>query len=247
MKKLVIGCSLALVLCVIAASAGFYYFVYRPARTFVASISQIGDVAELDAKVVNTTAFTAPADGRLSEAQVRRFVSVQESLQARMGTKATQLQVKYKAIQERKDAGVALADVVGAYRDLFDVIAEAKKAQVDALNAQALSLNEYAWVKTRFYEAAGVSATGIDLREMVSRVQSGDLDAVQGLLRDAGEAMQGAVSSAPRAPEATKAGQDAPSPGTDTPGAGIPDINKALVAPFTAKVPTWMVYSAFGL
>ena len=65
--------------------------------------------------------------------------------------------------------GVALTDVVGAYRDLFGVIAEAKHAQVDALNAQAFSLDEYAWVKSRFYEAAGVTVTGIDFREMAGQ------------------------------------------------------------------------------
>ncbi len=247
MKKLVIGCGLALVLCAIAASAGLYYFVYRPARTFLASISQVGEVAEMDARVANTAAFTAPADGRLNEAQVRRFVSVQESLHARMGTRASELQAKYKAIEQRQDSGVALADVVGAYRDLFGVIAEAKSAQVDALNAQALSLGEYAWVKTRFYEAAGVSATGIDLRELASRVQSGDLEAVQGMLSDAGDAIQGSIGSARRPTGATETVKDTPPGGTDTPDAGIPEINKTLVAPFKQKVPTWMVYSAFGL
>ena len=161
MKKLVIGCGLALVLAAIAASAGFYYFVYRPARTFVASMSQLGEVAELDAKVTNTRPFTAPADDTLTEAQVKRFVAVQESLHARMGTRATELQAKYKALDERKESGsVALTELVGAYRDLFGVIAEAKRAQVDALNAQAFSLDEYAWVKSRFYEAAGRDGHG---------------------------------------------------------------------------------------
>ena len=110
-KKLVIGCGLAMVLAAIAASAGFYYFVYRPARTFVASMSQLGEVAELDAKVANTRPFTAPADDTLTEAQVKRFVAVQESLHARMGTRATELQAKYKALDERKESGsVALTE-----------------------------------------------------------------------------------------------------------------------------------------
>ncbi|AMY09942.1 hypothetical protein LuPra_03169 [Luteitalea pratensis] len=249
MKKLVIGCGLALVLAAIAASAGFYYFVYRPARTFVSSMSQLGEVAELDAKVTNTRPFTAPADDTLTEAQVRRFVAVQESLHARMGTRATELQAKYKALDERKESGsVALTELVGAYRDLFGVIAEAKRAQVDALNAQAFSLDEYAWVKFRFYEAAGVTVTGIDFREMAGKVKSGDLQALQDMVKDAGTAVAGATS-----PAASSGSGEAPTGNagtpvvTDAPGVGIPDANKTLVAPFKDKAATWMIYGAFGL
>ena len=249
MKKLVIGCGLALVLVAIAASAGFYYFVYRPARTFVASMSQLGEVAELDAKVANTRPFTAPADDTLTEAQVKRFVAVQESLHARMGTRATELQAKYKAIEERKDVGsVALTDLVGAYRDLFGVIAEAKRAQVDALNAQAFSLDEYAWVKSRFYEAAGVTATGIDFREMAGKVKSGDLQALQEMVtrRRRGASRRAHAAHAGQRRRAGRHGQATPAV-TDAPGVGIPDANKTLVAPFKDKAATWMIYGAFGL
>ena len=228
MKKLVIGCGLALVLFAIAGSVGIYYFVYRPAQAFLASVSQIGELAELDAKVTNTQAFTAPADDTLSEAQVRRFVAVQEGLHARMGTRATELQAKYKAIDERQDSSVAITEVVGAYRDLLGIISEAKVAQIEALNAQSFSLDEYTWVKTRFYEAAGVSVTGIDFREVASKVKDGNIGALQEMVTNASEAASGAQT-------------------TDTPELGIPEANKALVAPFKDKVSTWMVYGAFGL
>jgi hypothetical protein len=247
-KKLVIGCGLAMVLAAVAATAGFYYFVYRPARTFVTSMSQLGEVAELDAKVANTRPFTPPTDDTLTEAQVKRFVAVQESLHARMGTRASELQAKYKALDERKESGrVALTDLVGAYRDLFGVIAEAKRAQVDALNAQAFSLDEYGWVKSCFYEAAGVTVTGIDFREMAGKMQSGDLQGLQDMVNDARASVNGAgTPSASSSADDAKAKADVPVV-TDAPGVGIPDGNKTLVAPFKDKVATWMMYSAFGL
>jgi hypothetical protein len=248
-KKLVTGCGLAMVLAAIAATAGFYYFVYRPARTFMASMSQLGEVAELDARVANSRPYTAPGDDTLTDAQVKRFVAVQESLHARMGTRATELQAKYKALDERKESGsVALSDLVGAYRDLFGVIGEAKRAQVDALNAQAFSLDEYAWVKSRFYEAAGVTVTGVDFREMAGKVKNGDLQGLQDLVSDAGRAVSGARSSG-----ATSSGSDGSRARADTavvtdaPGVGIPEVNKTLVAPFKEKAATWMIYGAFGL
>ncbi len=233
MKKLVIGCGLALLLFGVAASVGFYYFVYRPARAFVASMSQIGELAELDAKVTNTRAFTAPADDTLTEVQVRRFAAVQEALHARMGARATELQAKYKTLDAQKD--VALGDLVGVYQDLFGIIGEAKRSQVEALNAQAFSLDEYSWVKSRFYEAAGVAVTGVDFREMVGKMQSGDLEGLKEI-----------VNSAATAAGATKGESSAPVQ-TDTPGVGIPDANKTLVAPFKDKASTWMIYGAFGL
>ena len=249
MKKLVIGCGLALVLFAIAASAGFYYFVYRPARTFLASVSQIGELAELDAKVANTRPFAAPGDDTLTEAQVRRFVAVQESLHTRMGTRATELQAKYKAIDERKDSAPAISEVVGAYRDLFGIIGDAKRAQVDALNAQSFSVDEYTWVKSRFYEAAGVTVTGIDFREMADKVKDGNLGALQEMITNAGATLS---SAKPDPDAAAKAPADAPADApatieTDTPGVGIPEVNKTLVAPFKDKATTWMIYAAFGL
>ena len=250
MKKLVIGCGLAMVLAAIAATAGFYYFVYRPARSFVASMSQLSEVAELDAKVANTRTFTAPADDTLTEAQVKRFVAVQESLHARMGTRATELQTKYKAIEERKEHGgnVALTDVVGAYRDLFGVIAEAKRAQVDALNAQAFSLEEYAWVKARFYEAAGVNVTGIDFREMAGKMKNGDLQGLQDMVKDARASVSDSRTTPGTSGTAESATAKADTPVvTDAPGVGIPEANKTLVAPFKEKAGTWMIYGAFGL
>lgn len=247
MKKLVIGCGLALLLIGLASSVAFYYFVYKPARTFVSSLTEFGEIAELDAKVTNTQSFTAPADDALTEPQVRRFVAVQESLHSRMGTKAAELQAKYKALEERGTENVGLSDAIGAYRDLFGVIAEAKKAQVDALNAQGFSLDEYSWVKSRFYEAAGVTVTGIDFREIAGKMQSGDITAVQEMMANAGAAAKAGHEKA-----TDDSGKESPagpsvSIQTDTPEAGIPEGNKKLVAPFKDKVATWMVHAAFGL
>jgi hypothetical protein len=176
-------------------------------------------------------------------------VAVQESLHAKMGARASELQAKYKALDSEKD--VALTTVVGAYRDLFGIIGEAKRAQVDALNAQSFSLGEYSWVKARFYEAAGVAVTGIDFREMAGKVQSGDLDALQDMMKNAGAAATGAVKAEPPAADApagpAEAPANAPKLETDTPGVGTPDANKTLVAPFKDKAATWMIYGAFGL
>ena len=167
MKKIVLGCGIVVLLLAIVGGAGMYYFVYRPAKAFVSSMAQLGEVVDLDKQVSNRQAFAAPDDGTLTAAHVQRF---------------------------------------------------------EALNAQRFSIEEYTWVKHRFYEAAGVALTGVDFREIASQMQEGKFDAIQ-----------------PRAK-----GGDAPV-ATDTPGVGIPDANRALVAPFKDKLQNWMVYGAFGL
>lgn len=269
MKKLVIGCGLGLVLFAVAASAAFYYFVYRPAKTFVGSMAEMGEIAELDAKVTNTQAFTGPADGALTAAQVTRFVAVQESLHARLGAKAAELEAKYRDIEQRGDGNASLTEVAGAYKDLFGMIGEAKRAQVEALNAQGFSVEEYGWVKARFYEAAGVEMTGLDFRELATALKDGNLDAVKDMASKANDAARAAASAAasaatgtasapaeatppaggPASPaDATPASEPATTtPIGDTPGVGIPDVNKTLVAPHKEAMKKWFVYGMFGL
>ena len=240
MKKIALGCGLVVVLLALAGAVGMYYFVYKPARTFVSSMSELGELAELDAKVTNTAAFAPPADGALNEAQVKRFAAVQESMHQRLGARASELQAKYQAMSETGSESRSIGEVVGAYKDLFGIIAEAKRAQVDALNAQQFSLAEYGWVKTRVYEAAGVELTGVDFRELAGKVQNGDLAALQGMASQTSDDISGAIASASSAAAETLATPD-------TPGLGIPDANRTLVAPYKEAMKNWIVYGIFGL
>jgi hypothetical protein len=222
-KKIVLGCGLVMLVLAIAGGAAMYYFVYRPAKAFVTSMAQLGEVVDLDKQVTNRQAFTAPADGALSAAHVQRFVAVQETISTRLGARTSEFEAKYKALGEREQP-TSITEVVSAYKDLFGIIAEAKRAQVDGLNAQRFSIDEYTWVKHRFYEAGGVALTGIDFREIAGQLQEGKFDA----LKQVGKSGEAPVT-------------------TDTPGVGIPDASRALVAPYKEKMQTWMLFGAFGL
>lgn len=237
MKKLVIGCGLVLVLVAVAGAVGAYVFVYRPARALISSGSElmasVDRLNEIDARVANVASFAAPADGALTDAQVARYVAVMESVHAKMGARATELETKYKALKDREGEAASLTTVVGAYRDLFQLVLDAREAQVAGLNAQNFSKDEYEWVKTRVYEAAGVQVTGIDLRELAQSARSGDFDALSKMAQEAthGTADEGVPQI----------------PAGDTPGVGIPDVNKTLVAPHKERLQTWFAYAMFGL
>lgn len=235
MKKLAIGCGILAVLLVVGGGAAAYYLLYRPAQALISAGRDIGASLtafnDLDAKVANTASFAAPADGALTEAQVTRYAAAMDRLHATMGARMTELETKYKALQPREGESPSFSTIAGAYRDFFGLIVDAKKAQVDALNSQNFSNEEYAWVRTRVFEAGGVQVTGLDFRELAEQAGNGNFDALTKMAQQAG----------------TGSSPDAQGPVGDTPGVGIPEINKTLVAPHKERLQTWFAYAAFGL
>lgn len=220
MKKFVMGCGCALVLVGIGLAIAGYYFVIRPARTFMASMTELSAVADLDTALTNTAPYTPPTTSTLSAAQVQRFMAVQETVKARLGARFSELQTKYEQLERERAEGqrsVQLTEAVGAYRDLFSLITAARQAQVDALNAQQFSADEYRWVRARVFEAAGLDVTGVDLGEIVENVKQGDFT----LPSDAAT--------------------------VDRPDRGVPDANKALVTPHVSALKEWAPYAVFGL
>lgn len=173
MKKLVIGCLLLVVLLGVGGAIASY-FIYRSAKQYVASFTELSKVAEADARVANTAAFAPPASSELSPQMVERFMAVQEAIRTRLGSRMDALQEKYKRFDNQQEQP-GLTDLIGAYRDLAGIITEAKQAQVDALNAQSFSLAEYAWVRREVYRAAGLPGPGLDLSKIVEALQSGQM------------------------------------------------------------------------
>lgn len=221
MKKLVIGCGLALFIVGISAAVAGYYFVVRPARAFISSMTELSEVADLETALTNTSPYTAPADATLNPTQVQRFMAVQATVKTQLGTRFEQLKAKYDQIDGEMTEGtrtIRLTEAVGAYRDLFGLITEARTAQVNALNAHNFSQGEYRWVRLRVFEAAGLSVSGVDLSDLVDKVKQGDFE----LPSSAGAKM-------------------------DTPGRGVPEQNKTLVAPHTADLKEWVPFAIFGL
>ena len=63
--------------------------------------------------------------------------------------------------------------IVSAYRDIAAAWVDAKRAQVDALNAVNLSLEEYRWVRSQAYAAIGVPFMELDVAKIVNEVMQG--------------------------------------------------------------------------
>lgn len=163
--KLLGGCLAVALVLLVAGGGALYWIVLRPlwqgASALVDSAQQWQQVAQLEQEVSNREPFQAPADGRLDSARVAALVAVQQALSARLGDRWQELEAKYaelKSEQQRDGREPGVQDMFVAYADIAALIVEAKRAQVEALNAQGLSLEEYRWIRAQAFAALGLAA-----------------------------------------------------------------------------------------
>lgn len=174
MKKILAGCLVVLVIAVIGFSVAGYY-AYRWAQPMIQStgdyLDRAREMARLGDRIQNKSSYPAPADGELTAAQVDRFLAVQTRVRDELGARWKDIEAKAAEIQaktQNNQRELTFAEFTSVFSDLAAIYTEARRAQVDALNVQKFSDDEYAWVRNRIYEAAGMEvASGIDL----SRIQ----------------------------------------------------------------------------
>ncbi len=218
MKKLAIGCAVVLLLVVVVGGILGYVFVWRPASGYIASLRQLGEVAEINRQVANRTPFTPPSGSELTPDMVTRFAAVQEGMQGSLGPRFAELKTKYDyldRLQKEQHRQPTFVEAMGALKDLVGVYVIAKRAQVDALNKTGFSLDEYNWVRSRVYTAAGLPIAQMDLSRIASAAKQGSTDF-----------------------QLEKAALDEP----------VPDGNKALVKPYLDRLQhEWISLGFFGL
>lgn len=176
MKKLAIGCGIVIVLLVVVGGFGAWY-VYHRVRSTIAGFAELATVPDIERAVITTTPFVPPESGELTAAQVTRFVAVQEHVRTTLGAKFVELNSKYKTLADRlnkkENTALDFPEIVAAYQDLATTYVEAKRAQVDALNANGFSLPEYQWVRRQSYLALGLPVMDMDVSGIIAAVKSG--------------------------------------------------------------------------
>ena len=213
MKKALGGCLAAAVVLLVLGGVALWFLVIKPAavvadralegaREGIAQVTDLGRTVarmrELEAGVTTPGPWAAPADGRLTAAQVDRFLAVQTAVVAALGP-AT-------AVPDAPagDLAGAVAEAAGALRALArlgEAGLAAKQAQVDALNAQSMSLDEYRWVRERATEV--LIAGGVSMSVAAAGAAGGEV------LGRAGETAQQLGEAARQATEAATAAADA--------------------------------------
>jgi hypothetical protein len=221
MKKIAIGCGIVLVIVAIAVGVGSWYAIHKVKETF-AGFADLAKVPDIERSVSNTTPYSPPESGELTQAQVDRLLAVQTHVKQTLGARYQELDGKYKALSERinkhQDTALDFPQVVAAYRDLASMYVEAKRAQVDALNQNNFSLSEYKWVRKQAYLALGIPVMDMDVSSVIDAVKSGrNMDTAQA------------------------------APATLPMGPTGPDKNKALVEPHKKVLEDNAPLSFFGL
>ena len=173
MKKILTGCLIVAVIAMIGLGvAGFY--AYRAMKPVIENASNYMDkareVARLGEEIKIKSPYEPPKNGELTPAQVERFLAVQTRVRSDLGGQWAEIEkksadIKAKASVSPKDW--TLAEFTSVFSDIGSIWVAARKSQVNAINIQRFSEEEYEWVRARVYEAAGVElAGGMDLSKI---------------------------------------------------------------------------------
>lgn len=162
MKNFVIGCFGVLVLAVLAGG-GIVWFKYGDditagVNTITGWATLAPELEKLNESIENRSGFNPPSTGVLSEQTFNRFLAAQRSMRGQLQGRLEELQQKYEAMEQEIDergGQASISDMMNAYGDLTTLLIDAKRAQVNALNAQDFSLQEYNWVREQVYRALG--------------------------------------------------------------------------------------------
>jgi hypothetical protein len=176
MKKFAIGCLIVLAIVIVVGGILGYFFVWRPASGYIASLRELSQLPTIEKQVTNTASFTAPENGELTEELVGRFVKVQEAMEKSLGPTFSQLKTKYDAMEkvmQSENRRATTMEGLAALKDLSSIIVQGKRAQVEALNANHFSLAEYNWVRSQVYAAAAIPLAQFDLSNIAETAQQG--------------------------------------------------------------------------
>jgi len=172
-KKIAIGCGLALLLTGIAAGAlGFY--AYRQVSGTLTQFAALSEAPELEKSVRNREIFVPPASEEITDAQIEKLVKVQADVRKRLGDRMTAFEAQYRSLADKKEASFTDGPkILQAYADLASAWIDAKRGQVEALNATGLSVDEYRWIRDQSYRALGQPFVDMDLGKIVENARSG--------------------------------------------------------------------------
>ena len=161
MKNFAIGCFAVLVVLAVAGGGIAWFKVIKPGMEFAGGVAELGkQYSELNESIENRAGYTPPADGELGEDTFQRFLAAQRQMRTELEGRLEELQSKYEALEKEIDergGQAGIGDMIGAYSDLTDLLIDAKRAQVEAINDQDFSLQEYNWVRDQVYRAIGES------------------------------------------------------------------------------------------
>jgi len=164
MKNFAIGCAAVLVILTVGGVGVVWFKFGDDISAGIDAVQGVAKLApqfeELNDSIENRASYAPPADGELSEDAFQRFLAAQRQMRTELEGRLEELQSKYEALEQEIDergGQAGISDMMGAYGDLADLLVDAKRAQVEAINDHDFSLQEYNWVRDQVYRAIGES------------------------------------------------------------------------------------------
>ncbi len=198
MKKAGIGCLVALGVVGVVVLIGSRIVMNR-LQGFVGGMQQLAEISQLEGQIRNQRPYHPAPDQALDETQLKRYVGIQQAMLTQLGERAAALDSKYKQLSEaRGDRDPSLREVMDVWRDIVDLIVDAKRIQVSALNEAGISLEEYNWIRAQVLYTLGHGFGAFDLSRLAegetqpelpdvppSEVRQQNLELLQPYLNDA--------------------------------------------------------------
>lgn len=160
-KKVLLWIAGIFAVMVIALTAGGYFLLWRPIAELKPDLELIKTYPEINAEITEKAPYTPPADGELTTEQLERFARVQDSINAQIKNDPllTERAEQLRGIKSSEDgvvvSNIGFGEALQLLKGLGEPMVRAKRAQVEALNREGFSLDEYRWVRERFYQALG--------------------------------------------------------------------------------------------
>jgi hypothetical protein len=165
-KGLLIG-AVGFVLLIGACSTVFYFRVYQP---FGAPMMAMAMSHGMDEQLT-TRNFVKPGSGEVTAEQVRRYIAVEEAVEARIAEGRPAF-VEQQGVLERagRNGEITIDSAIASYAAIRPMLMNAKPRQIDAMNKEHFSKKEFDWVREQLYRAAGIPLTRIDVSDLFEGV-----------------------------------------------------------------------------
>lgn len=174
MKKVGIGCAVALGIVSLLVVVGARIAINR-FQGFVGGVQQLAEISQLDSQIQNRRPYRPAGDQSLAEEQITRYVDIQRAMLAQLGGRVAELESKYQQLSAaRGDRDPTLREIMDAWRDMVDLIVDAKRAQVSALNQKNMSLAEYHWIRTQVLYTLGHGFAVFDISQLATEGEQPD-------------------------------------------------------------------------
>lgn len=215
-KKIALGCLGIFLIVVIGGGYFGYTMLVKPV---MGSVNQLQEIHEKNTQISNQASYTPPQDRELNANQVDRFVNVQKNIRLGLEDRFAEFQEKYEELdKEFENRDPSIREIMGVWGDLVQLYGDAKQIQVNALNNENFSLEEYRYVQQSFYQALGVELFSYNIDAIAKAASEGDFN----MDFEEYENLQQEMDR-------------------------VPERNRELVAPYTENIDEWITFAWWGL